>query len=152
MGFEEFVGMVRRRGDIGSAEEALVAIEAALRTLAERISGGEARDIAARIPPEFKKYLDKGDDENAHSFPLQEFYRRVSKREGVKAPVGVLHTRAVLSTLRVALPPDEFRDVLSQLPVEFAELFDWDPEAPIPLGHLPPEVPKGKAKVADEES
>ncbi len=70
----------------------------------------------------------------------------------MSAATGVLYTRAVLSTLRAALPPDEFRDVLSQLPVEFAELFDWDPEAPIPLGHLPPEARKERQENKDKEA
>jgi uncharacterized protein (DUF2267 family) len=150
--YEEFLNRVMARAGLKTREEALAAIQAALGTLAERISGGEARDIAARVPPEIKAYLDKGGDEKAHSFPLREFYRRVSKYCGVDAPTGVLYARAVLSTLRSALPPDEFRDVLSQLPVEFAELFHWDPEAPIPLGHLPPETQRESPENKDKEA
>jgi uncharacterized protein (DUF2267 family) len=61
-------------------------------------------------------------EEEAEPFGLDEFIRRTAERSGLdrdKAEIGVY---AVMSTLREAVTPGEFDDVISQLPQEFKEL------------------------------
>jgi uncharacterized protein (DUF2267 family) len=93
---------------------------ATLWTLADRITGGEARDLAARLPDEFKDDLEKPREE-AEAFDVEEFVRRVAQRGKVSPEEARLGATAVLITVREAAA-DEFRDALSQLPQEYREL------------------------------
>src|SRR4051794_311540 len=72
-----FLSTVEQVGGL-SREQAERAIEATLRTLAERITGGEAEDIAAFLPKEVRTYLFPTREE-AERFGLDEFYRRVAE-------------------------------------------------------------------------
>jgi uncharacterized protein (DUF2267 family) len=99
-------------------EEAERALEATLRTLAERITGGEARDVADHLPKEVRRLLSDTPEE-AERFGLDEFYRRVAEREGVDRRTAAAHARAVFVALGVAVAPGELRDMAAQLPRDF---------------------------------
>jgi uncharacterized protein (DUF2267 family) len=99
------------------------ATEATLRTLAERISGGEAGDIAAFLPPEMRDWM-VPTPEPAESFDRQEFFRRVAEREGVDLETAEEHARAVFQMLGFAVAPGELRDMASQLPKHFEDLLE----------------------------
>jgi uncharacterized protein (DUF2267 family) len=99
------------------------AIEATLRTLAERISGGEARDIAEFLPPEMRGWM-LPTEERAEPFDRQEFIRRVAEREGVDPATADEHVRAVFQMLGFAVAPGELRDMASQLPKDFDDLLE----------------------------
>src|SRR5579875_2783955 len=97
---DEFITKVAGRADV-SLERADALTAAVLRTLAERISGGEARDLADQLPAELKPHL-AGADEPAQAFDADEFVRRVAERAGEdpeKARAGI---RAVFTTIREA--------------------------------------------------
>jgi uncharacterized protein (DUF2267 family) len=94
---------------------------ATLQTLADRISGGEAEDLAAQLPEPLKPPLLKQREE-AERFGVEEFLRRVSERAHVDPETARIGATAVLSTVREAVTPGEFEDVTSQLPTEFREL------------------------------
>jgi uncharacterized protein (DUF2267 family) len=120
MRYAPFVSTVEQVGGL-SREEAERAIEATLRTLAERITGGEARDIALQLPEEVRHFLTDTREE-AEAFGLDEFHRRVGEREGVDPRTAAAHARAVFVALGVAVAPGELRDMASQLPAEFEPL------------------------------
>lgn len=117
--YDSFVGVVERDAGV-SREEAERAVQATLRTLAERLTGGEAEDVADQLPPELRQHLTDGS--NAEPFDLSEFLRRVAEREGVAPETAREHVRAVFAALGAALPPEELHDVESQLPKDFDEL------------------------------
>jgi uncharacterized protein (DUF2267 family) len=94
---------------------------ATLQTLADRITGGEARDLAAQLPGPLKEDLQKPREE-AESFDVDEFVRRVAQRGHVAPEEARTAAMAVLITTREAVTPGEFDDVLSQLPQEYREL------------------------------
>jgi len=48
--YDEFLGQIRHRSGLGSLAEAERATSATLEKLAERLAGGEARDLAAQLP------------------------------------------------------------------------------------------------------
>jgi uncharacterized protein (DUF2267 family) len=119
MDYETFTRTAAERA--GLPEPSVERIEhATLWTLADRITGGEARDLAARLPDEFKDDLEKPREE-AEAFDVAEFVRRVAQRGKVPPEEARLGATAVLITVRDAAA-DEFRDVLSQLPQEYREL------------------------------
>jgi uncharacterized protein (DUF2267 family) len=104
-------------------DEAERAASATLKTLAERISGGEAEDIAAFLPRELRGVLTSV-PEPAEPFGLDEFVRRVAEREGVDEAKARRHAEAVFVALGQAVAPRELRDMAAQLPREFDPLLE----------------------------
>jgi uncharacterized protein (DUF2267 family) len=119
MDYESFIALVEKSAQ-ASREEAEHAVRATLETLAERLSGGEADDVAAELPPELRPLL--ADGRRPEPFDLDEFLRRVAEREGVPRELAARHARAVFVALGVALSPDELHDMASELPKDFGDL------------------------------
>jgi uncharacterized protein (DUF2267 family) len=94
---------------------------ATLKTLADRITGGEAEDLAAQLPTPLKDDLHK-EQENAEAFDVDEFVRRVSERAHVDESTARTGAVATMITVREAVTPGEFDDITSQLPQEYREL------------------------------
>jgi uncharacterized protein (DUF2267 family) len=116
---DQFLTIVQQKAGI-SRERAEAATQATLETLAERLSAGEARDVAAQLPPELAPYLPPRGD--AEGFDVEEFLRRVAEREGGDVPTAEEHARAVFAALRRAVDPDEIEDLAAELPKDFAPL------------------------------
>lgn len=119
MNYEEFLALVEAAGGLSRAEAAR-AVQATLRVLAERLSWGEARDIAEDLPREFRPLLE--DDTPAQPFGLDEFVRRVAESEGVDVDSAREDVRAVFAALGRALDWKELHDIASELPREFDDL------------------------------
>jgi uncharacterized protein (DUF2267 family) len=108
--------VVERTGLFEGEAEALT--HATLAALSERISGGEARDLAAQLPGPLQDDL-LPSHEQAEGFSFDEFVTRVAERCRRDPVASKSAVEAVLATLREAVTPGEFDDVLSQLPREF---------------------------------
>ena len=93
-----------------------------IETLNERLTGGEAIDLAAQLPEEIQPAM-RPKAEEAERFLLEEFYRRVAEREGVDVETARSDASAVMTVLRDAVTPGELDDVMAQLPAEFNILF-----------------------------
>jgi uncharacterized protein (DUF2267 family) len=132
---EHFVSGVEHLAGI-PRDEAERAVEATLTTLAERISGGEARDIGRQLAPDLRPLLTDGD--KAEPFGYEEFLHRVAEREGVPPEVAERDARAVFAELGRAVTHDEIADMASELPRDFAPLIIAAESAP-----EPPEPPVG---------
>jgi uncharacterized protein (DUF2267 family) len=120
MKYEEFIAHVAQNAEL-SEEDAATLTRATLATLAERISGGEAQDLAAQLPAALQTALISA-HENAEAFSFKEFVDRTAERAGTDTDVAEVAIAAVLATLRDAVTPGEFDDVLSQLPADFHRL------------------------------
>jgi uncharacterized protein (DUF2267 family) len=120
MKYVQFIEKVAEQSNVSLGQAELVT-QATLMTLAERITGGEARDLAAQLPKELRPFLDKN-REQAEGFDLDEFVRRVSVRAGLDRETAERGVRAVFQTMHVAVSGGEFQDVMSQLPKEFQQL------------------------------
>ncbi|MGV9255065.1 DUF2267 domain-containing protein [Streptomyces sp. NPDC003697] len=120
MDYDTFLNTVARRASV-PPEKAEPLIRATLETLAERITRGEADDLASELPKPLKEPLVSPTPE-AEAFGLDEFINRVSRRARVSPDEAREGVRAVLSTLRDAVSHGEFRHVMSQLPRDFEAL------------------------------
>lgn len=104
-------------------DDARRATGAVLETLAERIAGGEVRDLIARLPIELHGPLQRGilrSGGRAQRMSAEDFMQRIAEREGVTPAVAARHARAVLTTLREVVGDDEFFDITVQLPPDLA--------------------------------
>ena len=124
MQYDEFVGQVQHRARLASSGQAIRAIQATLQTLAERLYGGEANDLAAQLPREIQPFLQTL--ETGEDFDLKEFYEKVSMREEIDLPIAIYHARAVISVVLDAVSAGEISDILAQLPEEYGPLFQWE--------------------------
>jgi uncharacterized protein (DUF2267 family) len=96
------------------------AIAATLETLGERISAGEAEDLARHLPDSLAPFLVRpGGD--AEPFDAAEFFRRVAEREATDEQSAERHARAVVAALARREGRKELHDMLSQLPGELRE-------------------------------
>jgi uncharacterized protein (DUF2267 family) len=124
MKYDQFVGQVQSRAHLGSLGDAVAAIRATLETLGERLSGGEAKDLASQLPREIGYYLFRGAIMfRAERFGFREFVDRVAFRESADAPRAAFHARVVMEVVGEAISLGELEDVAGQLPGDFAPLF-----------------------------
>lgn len=123
MQYDRFVNTVQDRGDLPDTDAALRAIEATLKTLTERVTANEAKDLKAQLPEEVKRYCVTNVD-IPEKFDLDGFYARVAERENLDAPQAALHARAVIATIQDGVERGEIEDLKSQLPQEFNTLFE----------------------------
>ena len=132
MRYDEFLGHVQHRALLGSRGEAERATRATLETLAERLVGGEAHDLASQLPPELAHTLQLPDAGIGAKLTLDEFFALVSEREGVELEEATLHARVVIGVLTEAVSMGEINDVRVQLPAAFAQLFNVENEGDLP--------------------
>ncbi len=132
MKYEEFISQVRHRARLASSDEAEKATKSTLETLAGRLQGNEAEQLSAQLPQEIALYLQPGYAGIGDSYGLDEFFRRISEREGVELADATFHARVVCGLLSEAVSIGEVDDVRSQLPPDFAKLFDVQNEGEIP--------------------
>jgi uncharacterized protein (DUF2267 family) len=132
MKHDAFIGQVQHRAHLSSRGAAERATRVVLETLAERLAGGEAGNLAAQLPPEIGEHLRNYRLLSGERFSLDEFYQRVSQGESVDLPEAVFHARVVIEVLGEAVSPGEMTDVRAQLPAEFDRLFEAGSS-----GHMP---------------
>jgi uncharacterized protein (DUF2267 family) len=127
MNHDEFIGQVQQRARLASRGEAESATRATLETLAERMAGGAAENLAAQLPREIGEHLRRRAAMGASSgeqFGLDDFFARVTEREGVDQPDAVFHARAVLEVLEEATTGGLMAKIREQFPNEFDRMFD----------------------------
>ncbi len=128
---------MRNRARLSSSEQAEAATQATFETLAERLKGNEVQHLAAQLPIELGNYLLTMNEGKGESFSLDEFFNRVSQREGVSIVDADYHARVVLGLVAETVTMGEIEDVRAQLPPEFAHLFEVENEGEIPeLGRI----------------
>ncbi|MET8348558.1 MULTISPECIES: DUF2267 domain-containing protein [unclassified Micromonospora] len=123
-----FVDKVAARAGV-PPEQARPLTEAVLRTLTERLSGGEAATLAPHLATELSPLLVKV-AEAPEVFGYDEFLRRVAERAGTDRPTAERGSRAVLQTMHRVVGHREFEDALSQLPADLKELAQPLPQGP----------------------
>ncbi|WP_326558229.1 DUF2267 domain-containing protein [Micromonospora sp. NBC_01796] len=122
MNYDTFVDMVAQRAEVDS-DTAVDLSRGTLQTLADRLTGGEAIDLAAQLPQPLQAVM-RSPQDAAEPFGAQEFIGRVAERATVDETAARTGVRAVLTTVREAVTGGEFDDVMSQLPREFRDLVE----------------------------
>jgi uncharacterized protein (DUF2267 family) len=121
---DEFLRRVAERSGL-DLEAARRATDAVLETLAARISGRDVDHLIGELSIELHPPLWRG-REKSHGasgpVSLDEFLELVAEREGVLREEPRDHTRAVLATLREAIPDKEFSRLTAHLPSGFEPL------------------------------
>jgi uncharacterized protein (DUF2267 family) len=116
---QAFLTMVEQRAGLGPDEAARVA-RATLDAFFERLSGGQARDLAKHLPTELIRPIQVLADRRPEPFDADEFLRRVHELGGVDPDAA----EAVLTAVRVMVGGEEWSDAVAQLPGDFAPLLE----------------------------
>jgi len=128
--YDQFIKHVQEFAQLNSREDAERATRATLETIKERIVGNEASQLAAQLPKELGEVLRGREGEDGQYFRIDEFYQRVSEKEGVEPTVAANHAKAVFAVLQQAVTPGEFADVRANFSDDYEELFAAPSEAP----------------------
>lgn len=121
---DELLETVSERAGFDSEEVARSVTSATLRTLGERLSAGEASDLALYLPEPLDEELVSADNESATDYSFDEFTQRIAQREGVEKADAEVHARAVGSALADAASEREVGAARKQLPDPFGVVFD----------------------------
>lgn len=127
MNYDEFVRTVQAQSDLQTEAAVAAAAESILSVLSERLSHGQAEDLATELPDNLAAAVTQSDG-NADEFDADEFIERVRHREeehaeldGNDAPT---HVRSVLVGLTESADDDRWDDTLAQLPEDFRRLYE----------------------------
>ncbi|MFP8945200.1 DUF2267 domain-containing protein [Streptomyces fenghuangensis] len=123
MKYDEFLARVRERGEYKDQDEAANVTKAVLEVLAQRISPGEVRDLASQLPGPLGQFLHHATPQQAQSFGIEEFHRRVAERTNARPRTAQWDASAVLTTVADAVTGGELNQIISQLPSSYAVLF-----------------------------
>ena len=131
MQYDEFIEQVQMRAHLSSQSEAQLATQATLETFAAYISWQDRHDAASQLPKNIKTYLqwpfagpgNQPDPDSERNVSLDDFFQRLSRREGVPKALAVEHARAVLSVLREAVSEGEFEEMREDIPAEIYNEF-----------------------------
>lgn len=118
--YAAFLETVAEAAGVGR-DKAERATRATLKTIGERITRGEADDLAAQLPPEAAPNLEST-ERGAERFDLDEFLRRVADRADVEPGDAERLASAVFLALGRALTRDEMDDLAAQLPRDIRRL------------------------------
>lgn len=121
------IKQVQERAHLESRERAEKTVHAVLETLAERIPGGLADNLAAQLPPEVGDDLRRVAADPEHDmgerFDRGEFVRRVDERSGALEGSAEERSRVVFEVIEEATTGvmDKVRDALPEDLRELAE-------------------------------
>ena len=121
MQYNEFIEKVQQKAKLTTEEDALKATKATLQTLSERLFGNEAEHAASQLPEELGNYLKNSN--KGEKFSLDEFFERVSEKEGSDVTEAALHSQVVCNVLQDAITDGEIRHITDQLPEDYNKLF-----------------------------
>lgn len=110
-----------------SREEATDLSRATLQALAQRLSEGAVRDLVPHLPDGMVETLRAVKGKPSKRSGLIEAEQQVTERTGLKREEVHEGFRAVLITLREAVPEREFSKAVGQLPSEFRNLMTEKP-------------------------
>jgi uncharacterized protein (DUF2267 family) len=129
---EEFTKQVMQRTGLHTRVEEENAIRATLETLSEHLTPGEAENFASQLPPDVALYLKQPSSGDMERFSLDEFFLRVSEREGVELLEAINHARVVAAVLAEAVTVGQLEHLRAQLPNDIAQLFNVQNAGEIP--------------------
>lgn len=94
---------------------------------ASALADGAAKNLAAQLPHEIGEHLRRvapTQGGTGEQFSLDDFFERVTEREGIDPPDAAFHSRVVLDVTDEATTGSLMTKVREQFPSEFDRLFE----------------------------
>ena len=107
-----------------SREESADVTRAVLEGLADQLSDGEARRLAADLPEALAEQVQapRRRRKGAHPIDVDDFIRHLSEHTGLTEDDARAGAGAVLASLHEALSEDDYRHLVGQLPAGYTSL------------------------------
>jgi uncharacterized protein (DUF2267 family) len=107
-----------------SREESADVTRAVLEGLADQLSDGEARRLAADLPEALAEQVQvpRRRRQGAHPVGVDDFVRQLSEHAGLTEDDARAGAAAVLAALREALSAEDYRHLVGQLPAGYTDL------------------------------
>ncbi|EMA37703.1 DUF2267 domain-containing protein [Halococcus hamelinensis] len=123
----EFLNAVQQRTGLESRDQAYTMTSAVLGVFGQRITQGEAENIASQLPAQIDNVLISETPE-AEEFSVDEFISRVNDRVATLSDATASNTehyiRGVMTVLGDAVSGSELEDARNQFPSEFDSLYE----------------------------
>jgi uncharacterized protein (DUF2267 family) len=123
---QEVLAEIEERAPLPKGITSADAFSAVMCTFAQRMSGGEARDVLLGLPDTLRPLVTQclaHRGEPATPFDGPQFLKRLGEHLGTTALVAEQIARAVFAAVKRILPDKEVGDVASQLPWELRDLW-----------------------------
>lgn len=127
MQYDDLLILVQERANLGSRAAADAITRATLETLAERIQGDSANNLASQLPRELAVLMQRQPGTTGEQFPVDEFTRRVADRANIESDQAILQLRVVLEAVRAAISEGATNHLWAELPGEYLSLFQEQP-------------------------
>lgn len=132
MDYDSFVQQVQAVTKVPTREAAEQLTRETFATLGERLYRTEQGDVGAQLPKELQAVMNsRAKPETTRGrtqrFGVQEFYNRVSARTDLGFQQAVRGARGVMAAFRQAVTPGTWDKLLAELPPEYRDLLDADP-------------------------
>ncbi len=127
MQYNDLLTLVQERANLGSRAEAGAITRATLETLAERVQGDSANNLASELPRELATLMQRQPGTTGEQFPVDEFTRRVAERANIESDQAIRQLRVVLEALRAAESEGAINHLWAELPGEYLSLFEENP-------------------------
>ncbi len=123
MDYNDFITLVQERANLDNRTLAAAITSATLATLAERVQGDGANNLASELPRELAMLLQRQPGTPGEKFPVDEFTRRVAERANIDTDQAILQLRVVLEALRAGVSEGATNHLWAELPGEYLSLF-----------------------------
>ena len=124
MQYTEFLDLVQQHAGLNSPARAATVTRATLRTLAERIQGDSANNLASQLPLGLAVLLRRPAGLTGGQFPVDEFVRRVAERADLESAEAIRELRIVLQELSIAVSQGQIDRIWAELPGEYLNLLE----------------------------
>jgi uncharacterized protein (DUF2267 family) len=115
----DLIGLVKERAGLRTSREAKKAVVAALGALRGALENEDARAVAAELPREMARHLDRG---STPVLGVKAFYVEADRRERVGLGFAMEHAQVTLQVLAERLAPELVLRLRRRLPPDLAAL------------------------------
>lgn len=119
----EFLRAVRERARLSDDRAAAMAASTLIADLVARLSWGLKQDLAAALPPKFRRLALAAPNTGLRYAPPSAFIRELAEQLWLTPPEAENIARAVASVLAELLPPDDLRDLRAELNRTYDAIF-----------------------------
>ncbi|MFA9517919.1 DUF2267 domain-containing protein [Halopenitus sp. H-Gu1] len=123
----DIVEAVFQSHDFTSREQAEAVTRATLRNLGRCLSVGEARDIAAPLPPDLSLELVDINRKRAKPMAYEEFIEQVGEEAALPDRAVEQDVQVVMAVLAQRVGEEELENAQAQLPPNYGRIFDVEP-------------------------
>lgn len=114
MDYDEYLGELQHRAELPSQGEADRVARAVLTTLGERITEGEAGNLASQLPREIDRYPEDAD--SGQQFDFSTFTERVADRAETEQSEAAFLAQVGMDVTTDAMDTGELQDIVTQFP------------------------------------